>query len=66
LAITVQNNSLIIKKSGKMRSTNTFGIHFVLRENRGKNGLSGYSAPYYTSDSAAYYTIDSGAYYTSR
>ncbi len=23
-----------------MRSTNTFGIHFVLRENRGKNGLS--------------------------
>lgn len=23
-----------------MRSTNTFGIHFILRENRGKNGLS--------------------------
>lgn len=23
-----------------MRSTNTFGIHFVLRENRGKNHLS--------------------------
>jgi len=23
-----------------MRTTNTFGIHFVLRKNRGKNGLS--------------------------
>lgn len=29
---------MLVFKSLKMRSTNTFGIHFVLRMNRGKNG----------------------------
>ena len=34
----VQNDLCKYLKKEKMRANNTFGVHFVLRTNRGKNG----------------------------